>query len=83
MEDPESSGADPVSSRTSLSIALLNMEGQLGAAGGELCLSSRGEPIWVSGPSEEEGFAEAGGQQGLASTSFLFDQIRDRSMTPA
>ena len=34
----------------------------------------------LSGPDEEEGFAEAGGQQGPASTDFLFDHIRDKPM---
>lgn len=34
----------------------------------------------LSGPGEEEGFAEAGGQQGPASTDFLFDHIRDKPM---
>lgn len=35
----------------------------------------------LSGPDEEEGFAEAGGRQGPASTDFLFDHIRDKPMT--
>lgn len=34
-----------------------------------------------SAPDHREGFPEAGGQQGPASTDFLFDPIRDELMT--
>ena len=47
--------------------------------------AGRGEPAWAlrvlsAGPVEEEGLAEAGGQQGQASIDFPFDHIRDKPM---
>lgn len=47
--------------------------------------AGREEPAWAlrvlsARPGEEEGLAEAGGQQGQASIDFLFDHFGDKPM---